>query len=143
MWYEFFSVGVSLFLDCLDKCCSHHHWHEGGFPTLKGDVEVAMFSGGSLQCIVSTGGGILCGSCSQWVQHWSDSISPISGGSISVVNLNQFPSVVLFLGNGIFVQCCDGCAVDLTPVGSKFTVTCLESVPSLSMRIHPMPNSMK
>ena len=102
-----------------------------------------MYSGGSLQCIVSTGSGILCGYCSQLWQHWSDTVSPISGGIISVVNVYQFPSVVLFLGNGIFVQCCDGCAVDLTSVGSKFTVTCLESVPSLSMRIHPMPNSIK
>ena len=83
------------------------------------------------------------GSCSQWGQHWSDTVSQMSCGSISVVNSDQFPSVVLYLGNGIFVHCCDGCAVDLTPVGSKFTVTCLESVPSLSMRIHPMPNSVK
>ena len=71
-----------------------------------------MYSGGSLQCIVSTGGGILCGSCSQWERHWSDTVSPISGGSISVVNSNQFPNVVLFLSNGIFVQWYDGCAVD-------------------------------
>ena len=58
MWYEFFSVGVSLFLDSPDKCCSHHHPHEGGFPTLKGDVEVAVpycvdlaLSGGSTGAI--------------------------------------------------------------------------------------------
>ena len=49
-------------------------------------------------------------------QHGSVTVSLISGGGIFVVNSYQFPRVVLFLGNGIFVQCCDGCAVGLTPV---------------------------
>ena len=52
-------------------------------------------------------------------QHGSVTVSLISGGCIFVANSNQFPRVVLFLGNSISVQCCDGCAVGLTPVGSK------------------------
>ena len=32
-----------------------------------------------------------------------------------MVNSNQFPSVELFSGDGIFVQCRDGYSVDQTP----------------------------
>ena len=46
------AAGRSLFLDSPHTCCSHPHQHESGFsrwsPTLKGDVEIAMYTSGSL-----------------------------------------------------------------------------------------------
>ena len=58
---------------------------------------------------MSTGGGILYGSCSQW-----DSTGALQFRSSVEEAFLWLIQTSLFLGNGISVQCCDGCAVGLT-----------------------------